>query len=70
MPAVGLSAPGGVTFHQARKLIHGLVRKGRVVGMDIVEITPRADVNRISAITAGRLVVNLIGAAVRAGYFD
>jgi agmatinase len=70
MPAVSGPAPGGVTFHQARKLIHGLVRKGRVVGMDIVEITPSIDVNRISSITAGRLFVNLIGAAVRAGYFD
>ena len=70
MPAVEGPAPGGVTFHQARKLIHGLVGKGRVVGMDIVEITPSRDVNRISAITAGRLFLNLIGAAVRAGYFD
>ena len=60
----------GVTFEQARKLIHGLVRKGRVVGMDVVEITPRDDVNQITCITAGRLIVNLIGMAVRAGYFD
>jgi agmatinase len=37
--------------------------------MDIVEITPKRDVNGISAITAGRLIVNLIGRAVRAGYF-
>lgn len=70
MPAVAGPAPGGVTFHQARKLIHGLVGKGRVVGMDIVEITPRLDINRITCITAGRLIVNLIGAAVRAGYFN
>jgi agmatinase len=70
MPAVAGPAPGGVTFHQARKLIHGLVRKGRVIGMDVVEITPSIDVNRISAITAARLVVNLIGAAAGAGYFD
>ena len=70
MPAVAAPAPGGVTFHQARKLIHGLVRKGRVVGMDVVEITPSIDVNRISSITAGRLFVNLMGAAVRANYFD
>jgi agmatinase len=70
MPAVAGPAPGGLTFHQARKLIHGLVRKGRVIGMDIVEITPRLDVNRITAITAGRLIVNLIGAAAAAGYFD
>ncbi len=69
MPAVAAPAPGGVTFHQARQLIHGLVRKGRVVGMDIVEITPARDLNEITAIAAGRLIVNLIGAAARAGYW-
>ena len=37
--------------------------------MDIVEITPAKDVNGITAITAGRLICNLIGTAVRAGYF-
>lgn len=70
MPAVNGPAPGGVTFHQARHLIHGLVGKGRLVGMDVVELAPAKDVNAISAITAGRLFVNAIGAAVRAGYFD
>ena len=70
MPAVMAPAPGGLRFHQVRALIHGLVAKGRVVGMDIVEITPKRDLNEITAITAGRLIVNLIGAAVRAGHFD
>lgn len=70
MPAVAGPAPGGVTYPQIRTLIHGLVRKGRVVGMDIVEITPKRDLNGISAITAGRIIVNLIGMAVRSGYFD
>lgn len=68
-PAVEGPAPGGLTFHQCRKLIHGLVGKGRVLGMDIVEITPARDVNDITSILAGRLAVNLIGAAVRADYF-
>ncbi len=70
VPAVEGAAPGDLTFHQVRKLIHGLVRKGRVIGMDIVEITPSIDVNMITCVTAGRLIVNLIGAAVRADYFD
>jgi len=71
MPAVAGPAPGGVTFVQARKLIHGLVGKGRVVGMDIVEIQPeKDDANLISCVTAGRLILNLIGASIRAGYFD
>jgi agmatinase len=70
MPAVAGPAPGGVTYHQTCKLIHGLVAKGRVVGMDIVEITPKRDLNAITSITAGRLILNLIGTAVRAGYFE
>src|SRR5262249_57161545 len=71
-PAVAAPMPGGVSFLQARKLIRGLVQKGRVVGMDVVEITPNADVNTITCITAGRLIVNLIGTAVRGGdlHFD
>ena len=47
-----------------------LSAKGRVVGMDIVEITPMRDLNEITAITAGRFIYMLIGAAVRAGHFD
>ena len=70
MPAVAAPAPGGVTYPQARKLIHGLAAKGRVVGMDIVEITPKFDVNQITAITAGNLILNMIGKTVQAGYFD
>ena len=67
MPAVACPAPGGVTYDQMRMLIHGLVDKGRVVGMDIVEITPKRDIN---GITAGRFICNLNGKAVRAGYFN
>lgn len=70
MPGVAGPAFGGVTYCQMRELLHGLVRKGRVVGMDIVEITPSKDVNQLTAIAAGRFFVNLVGAAVRAGYFD
>ncbi len=70
MPGVAGPVPGGLSFAQVRTLIHGLVAKGRVVGMDLVEIAPARDVNGISCITAGRMAVNLIGAAVRAGYFE
>ncbi len=70
MPAVAGPAPGGVTYHQARKLIQGLAAKTRVLGMDIVEMTPKRDVNGITALTAGNLIINMIGSAVRAGYFD
>lgn len=65
MPAVLAQTPGGLNWIQLHKLIHGLVKKGRVVGMDLVEITPSADVGNISMIHAERLLCNFIGAIAR-----
>ena len=69
-PGVMGPAPGGLLFHQVRTLIHGLVNKGTLVGMDLNEIAPKYDVNEITSNVAGRFAINYIGAAVRAGYFD
>jgi len=69
MPGVIAPCPGGLLYHHMRALIHGLVAKGRVVGMDIVEICPSLDHNDLTTITAGRFMLNLIGMGVRAGYF-
>jgi len=69
MPAVLGPAFGGLLYGQMLTLISGLVKKGKVVGMDIVEIAPDRDQNRRTVICAGRFIFNLIGAAVRANYF-
>lgn len=66
MPAVNGPQPGGVTYAETIDLIKGLTRKGKLVGMDLVEITPSRDVNEITSITAGHIILNVIGAAVRA----
>jgi len=70
MPAVIAQTPGGLNWIQIRKLIHALVAKGRVAGMDLVEIAPSYDVGNITMIHAERLICNFIGACVRAGYYD
>ena len=70
MPAVMAQTPGGLDWLQLRKLIHGLVNKGRVLGMDLVEVAPQHDVGQITMIHAERLICNFIGASVRAGYYD
>lgn len=70
MPGVLARTPGGVTWMQIRKLIHGLVKKGRVLGMDLVEIAPNHDIDGMTLVYAERLICNFIGAAVRAGYYD
>ena len=70
MPGVMAQTPGGLTWLQARALVHGLVKKGRVIGMDLNEIAPSHDVGGITMIHAERLICNFIGATVRAGYYD
>jgi agmatinase len=70
MPAVMAPSPGGLLHHHMRGLIHGLVRKGRLIGMDVVEIAPRYDLNDLTTIAAGRLFMNAIGAAAHAGALD
>ncbi len=70
MPAVMAQTPGGLDWIQTHTLIHGLVKKGRVLGMDLVEIAPSFDVGITTLVHAERLICNFIGAAVRAGYYD
>lgn len=70
MPAVLAQTPGGLDWVQTRQLIHGLVKKGKVLGLDLVEIAPSHDVGGTTMIHAERLLCNFIGAAVRAGYYD
>ncbi|WP_120502383.1 agmatinase [Roseovarius sp. EL26] len=70
MPAVITQAPGGLSWVQMHKLIHGLVNKGRVVGMDLVEIAPSKDVGNTTMVHARRLINNFIGATVRANYYE
>ena len=65
MPAVMSQTPGGLTWPQLHTLVHGLTRKGTLVGMDLVEIAPERDVGGTTMIHAERLLCNVIGAWVR-----
>ncbi len=65
MPAVASRTPGGLTYTQAIDLIAGVGTRARIVGFDLVELYPPADIDGLSALTAARLVVNAIGAIVR-----
>lgn len=65
MPGVAARTPGGLSFFQVIDLIAGLARRARIVGFDITELLPSADIGNLSAGVAARLVVNVIGAVVR-----
>ncbi|PLP57053.1 agmatinase [Mesorhizobium loti] len=65
MPGVAARTPGGLTYTQVIDLIAGLGQRARIVGFDLVELYPPADIDGLSALTAARLLVNAIGTIVR-----
>lgn len=63
MPAVLAPSPGGLTAPQMFKLIRAVAQRGRLVGMDVVEIAPSVEpANAITAIMAGRMFIQALGA--------
>lgn len=65
MPGVAARTPGGLTYTQVIDLIAGVGKRGRIAGFDLVELYPPADIDGLSALTASRVLVNVIGAIVR-----
>jgi agmatinase len=58
------SGVGGLHFDQVAPFLRTLAARHRIVGLDIVEIAPTFDAaNGITCITAGRLIVNVLGAS-------
>lgn len=66
-PGVASPAPGGVTYWEATNLMRGLAARGRIVGLDFVEVVPSADVANMTSLLAARLILNLIGALAHSG---
>lgn len=65
MPGVLSRVPGGLTYTQAISLLHGIARRGKIVGFDLVELIPERDVDGLSALTAYRIVANAVAAISR-----
>jgi agmatinase len=64
-PGTGTLEPGGLTFSEIDDLMLGIPKKGKLVGVDIVEVNPYRDPTGRTAQTAIRLLVDLLGAAFK-----
>jgi len=68
IPAVGAPAPGGLTYTQVIEIIHGVSQKAKLAGFNLVEYVPEKDIHGLGAVTASRILWNVIGALVRSPF--
>lgn len=66
-PGVLFPSHGGLTYYQTAKLLRGISHRGRVVGMDVVELTPELDLGGRTSILAVRLILDLLGFSLQVG---
>ena len=60
VPGTIALAPGGIMWWEMVELFEELAKKGNIVGLNVVELAPQNDLNQISMITAGRLILKLL----------
>jgi len=65
MPAVVAPTPGGLTYSQVIELIAAVNAKANLVAFDLIEFQPDRDPSGIAAITAARIIANVIGNLAR-----
>lgn len=66
MPAVLAPTPGGLTYHQVKDLVAGVIAKADLAGFDIIEFVPGRDgPTGIAAYTAARILWHAVGRLAR-----
>lgn len=65
-PGTGTPSHGGFVYYEVLELLAGLARRGRVVGIDLVEVAPDYDRTGTTAILAAQVLLNVIGRVLHA----
>jgi agmatinase len=60
-PGTGTPSHGGFLYYEVLELLDGLTKRGRVVGVDLVEVAPDYDRDGTTAILAAQILLNFIG---------
>ena len=60
-PGTGTPSHGGFIYYEVLELLTGLVKRGSVVGIDLVEVAPDYDHTGTTAILAAQILLNFIG---------
>jgi agmatinase len=60
-PGTGTPSHGGFTYYEVLELLEGIVGRGKIVGVDLVEVAPDYDHTATTAILAAQILLNLLG---------
>lgn len=60
-PGTGTPSHGGFLYYEVLELLDGLIQRGTVVGLDLVEVAPDYDHTGTTAILAAQILMNAIG---------
>jgi agmatinase len=61
-PGTGVPEPGGLSYYEARTLLRAVAHRANVIGMDLVEVSPRYDPGELAALHGVRLILDTVGA--------
>jgi agmatinase len=64
-PGTGTPEVGGLSFEEIDQLLQAIPSRGRVVGIDLVEVEPFHDPGKVTPLTASRLIIDFLGAALK-----
>lgn len=64
-PGTGTPEPGGIDFHQMLDIINILSKLNNVVGMDVVELSPKFDASGVSTAVACKTLRELVLATIK-----
>ena len=60
VPGTIALSPGGLDWMQVVACFEGISKKGQIIGLNVVELAPKNDINQISMIVVGRLILKCL----------
>ena len=60
-PGTGTPSHGGFLYYEVMEILQGLARRGRVVGVDLVEVAPAYDPSAVTSFLAAQVLLNFLG---------
>ena len=60
-PGTGTPGHGGFYYYEVLELLQGISKKGTIVGLNLVEVSPSYDLAGITSILAAQILMNCLG---------